>query len=166
MSSNAPSKFILDPTTDVRKINPSWKGLIDTQINSDGATRTPPQMANLATALPVVTSIEDHCLNLPGTQLAESVLLAEDVAPRDGCEDPLARIQHFFARYEVPLGLLNKLMCLSDFQVMEMIIDDSGSMSSKIESKLPDGSPMTRWQEVATVWRRCSTSCRSSHVLR
>lgn len=32
-------------------------------------------------------------------------------------------------KYEVPMGLMNKLMMLSEYQVLEFMIDDSGSMT-------------------------------------
>ena len=31
-------------------------------------------------------------------------------------------------KYEVPMGLMNKLMMLSEFEYLEFMIDDSGSM--------------------------------------
>eukprot|EP00957_Ditylum_brightwellii_P046698 3543846-Ditylum_brightwellii.AAC.1 len=42
-------------------------------------------------------------------------------------------------KYEVPIGLMNKLICFSEFQVLEFLIDDSGSMNV--------GQPISRWQE-------------------
>ena len=32
------------------------------------------------------------------------------------------------AKYEVPMGLMNKLMMLSEFEYLEFMVDDSGSM--------------------------------------
>ena len=113
-----------------------------------------PEMINAATALPVVTSVSEQQVHLPGSKCAESVAASaeifadEEVAYQVGCSNPLQRLQALFARYEVPVGLLNKLMGLSDYQIMEMIVDDSGSMNSETDSYLPNGRPMTRWQEV------------------
>eukprot|EP00957_Ditylum_brightwellii_P034001 2575375-Ditylum_brightwellii.AAC.1 len=42
-------------------------------------------------------------------------------------------------KYEVPIGLMNKLMGLNEFHVLEFLIDDSGSMNI--------GRPISRWQE-------------------
>ena len=51
-------------------------------------------------------------------------------------------------KYEVPMGLMNKLMMLSEFQSLEFIIDDSGSMQclSDTVDKMT-GKPNTRWSE-------------------
>jgi hypothetical protein len=35
-------------------------------------------------------------------------------------------------KYKVPMGLMNKLMMLSEFQSLEFIMDDSGSMTVNI----------------------------------
>ena len=40
--------------------------------------------------------------------------------------DQLGRI---FAKYEIPIGLMNKLMELREYDMLEFIIDDSGSMT-------------------------------------
>merc|ERR1712151_1176819 len=51
-------------------------------------------------------------------------------------------------KYEVPIGLMNKLMMLSEYQVLEFMIDDSGSMTltSDTFDKIT-GQPQTRWRE-------------------
>ena len=51
-------------------------------------------------------------------------------------------------KYEAPMGLMNKLMMLSEFQVLEFMIDDSGSMTlmSDTINKLT-GRGQTRWEE-------------------
>jgi hypothetical protein len=50
-------------------------------------------------------------------------------------------------KYEVPMGLMNKLMMLSEFQQLEFIIDDSGSMTLQSDTTGPDGKLRTRWHE-------------------
>jgi hypothetical protein len=51
-------------------------------------------------------------------------------------------------KYEVPMGLMNKLMMLSEFESLEFIIDDSGSMSLMSDTVNPStGLANTRWQE-------------------
>ena len=52
------------------------------------------------------------------------------------------------SKYEVPFGLLNKLMLLSEFQSLEFIIDDSGSMQSVSDTiDKATGKHNTRWIE-------------------
>ena len=137
------AKFIMDPATGVRKMNSVWKSLNDTQ-----------KMINAATALPVVTSIADQQHNLPGSQVSESVTAAaemlndEETAHQVGCADSMAELSAVFAKYQVPIGLVNKLMGMGDFELCEMIIDDSASMTNETDSRWPDGRPMTRWEEV------------------
>jgi hypothetical protein len=51
-------------------------------------------------------------------------------------------------KYEVPMGLMNKLMMLSEFQSLEFIIDDSGSMSLVSDTVNPiTKRSNTRWEE-------------------
>lgn len=51
-------------------------------------------------------------------------------------------------KYEAPLGLMNKLMMLSEYQVLEFMIDDSGSMTLVSDTVDPvTRRPQTRWQE-------------------
>jgi hypothetical protein len=52
------------------------------------------------------------------------------------------------SKYEVPLGLMNKLMMLSEFEILEFIIDDSGSMGLPSDMLDPrTRQAFTRWQE-------------------
>lgn len=149
----APPKFIKNEAG-VRMINPAWKAWNDAQAPAANQPPPPPQMPNQATALPVVTSVQDVAARLPGSQPAESVsasvemLQDADIAKQVGSANPMERVAQVFARYEVPIGLLNKIMGLSDFQIIEMTVDDSGSMNAATDAKLPNGQPMTRWQEV------------------
>jgi len=52
------------------------------------------------------------------------------------------------AKYEVPMGLMNKLMMLSEYASLEFIIDDSGSMQMTSDTINPiTKRANTRWQE-------------------
>ena len=112
-----------------------------------------PEMTNAATALPVVTCIADQQHHLPGAQVAESVSASAEIlndpatAQQVGCADPMAALSAAFAKYEVPMGLINKMMGMSDFALCEMIVDDSGSMASPTDCVVA-GRAMTRWEEV------------------
>jgi len=51
-------------------------------------------------------------------------------------------------KYEVPMGLMNKLLVLSEYESLEFIIDDSGSMSLDSDTINPiTKQPNTRWEE-------------------
>ena len=151
MFSTPPPKFITE--SGVRRINPAWKAW-DQQKNQQ--PKVVPQMLNVDTALPVVTSIQQHQTHLPGTGMAFSVetsvemLQDTDVAASIGRtpQNALIGMSPIFEKYQIPVGLVNKLMGVSDFQFMEWIVDDSSSMNCSTDSFLPNGQPMTRWQEV------------------
>lgn len=73
--------------------------------------------------------------------------------------DLLEGLTNYFIQFEIPVGLVNKLMALQ-FYNLNFIIDDSGSMRANTDSLMSDalpfvlrglvpapGQPMTRWQE-------------------
>lgn len=76
-------------------------------------------------------------------------------------DEILDRLAFLFAAYEVPLGLLSKLLALTDYSI-NIILDDSGSMAAETDSTVGQAGPymkatvlaglddkkkMTRWQE-------------------
>ena len=63
-------------------------------------------------------------------------------------DDMVDQLGAVLNKYEVPMGLMNKLMMLSEYDVLEFLIDDSGSMTlnSDTTDKIT-GKPQTRWQE-------------------
>src|SRR3989338_8943358 len=146
-----PAKF--ETVDGVRRISPAWKAWKAAQDagNPQGAS-TVPQMMNAATALPIVTSVADQQRYLQGAQASASVQAAhemlqdEDIAASMGAnpQNVIEQLGVVFAKYEVPMGLINKLMGVSDFQFMEFIIDDSVSCNSQTDCKFPNGQPMTR----------------------
>ena len=73
--------------------------------------------------------------------------------------DLLEGLTNYFIQFEIPVGLLNKLMALQFYNI-NFIIDDSGSMRAPTDSMLSEAlpyvlrgqqpnphQPMTRWQE-------------------
>merc|ERR1719162_420875 len=79
----------------------------------------------------------------------------------DGSEI-LEGLTEFLSKYEVPVGLINKLLALQMYH-LRFIVDDSGSMKAQTDSMLSDASdhvlrgltrsatePMNRWQEAET----------------
>jgi len=63
----------------------------------------------------------------------------------------LEQLNQVLAKYEVPFGLLSKLLRLKEFDVAEIIVDDSGSMNLPSDAKGPNGEALTRWMEAR--WR-------------
>jgi hypothetical protein len=77
----------------------------------------------------------------------------------DGCE-LLEELTDYFVQFEVPVGMINKILALKDYR-LNFIIDDSGSMRAATDVFLSEatshvlrgavstahGVKMTRWQE-------------------
>lgn len=151
-----PKKYV--KINGVMKLNPEYKKWKESQ--GQPATTVP----NAAQALPVVTNMEDHeKLNEASTAaggaeipLAESTnatiemmqepeISVEAGMTPDTMVDELGAILN---KYEVPMGLMNKLMMLSEYEALEFMIDDSGSMTLASDTVDPaTGRPQTRWQE-------------------
>ncbi|KAL7528470.1 hypothetical protein ACHAXR_002460 [Thalassiosira sp. AJA248-18] len=66
----------------------------------------------------------------------------------DGGGDSLDELNSILAKYEVPAGMLSKLLEVKKFDLAEIIVDDSGSMNAPTDAKDPtSGKPMNRWWE-------------------
>lgn len=160
-----PQKFIQDHNG-VRKLNPAYKQFMDAQNRAQQASgQAPatnfviPQMTNAIQALPVVATKEEVAKHLgPNTKIAETVNATEemltdpDIAKEVGLppDETMANLNKLFAKYEIPLGLSNKLFALSEYSIALLLIDDSGSMNMSGSLRFPNGALMTRWQEVYT----------------
>ena len=111
-------------------------------------------------ALPIVSNMEDHFqLN---ADLNETVPLAASTdATIEMIQEPEISLQAgmqpdemvdalgaILAKYEVPMGLMNKLLMLRDYQSLEFIVDDSGSMQMTSDTVHPITRQWnTRWEE-------------------
>lgn len=138
--SSEPKKFV--KINGIMKLNPEYK----TWKESKGQIAS--TVPNAANALPVVTTMADY------EALNQAVVIAGDAVPVTWAESTnatmeilrepeicvaagmtpdtmLNRLQVIFDKYEVPIGLINKLLILSEFDILEFLIDDSGSMVSK-----------------------------------
>ena len=61
------------------------------------------------------------------------------------------QLEELFTKYQAPLGLMNKLFGLQDFDVLEFIIDDSDSMHCSYGTHDPPSrEEITRWTEAKT----------------
>jgi hypothetical protein len=103
-------------------------------------------------------------------QLAQSTVASLDIIQDDDygnqfqgggdSADLLEGLTNYFVQYEIPVGMLNKLLALQ-FYNLYFIIDDSGSMRAPTDSMMNEATtyilrngqtanpqqPMTRWQE-------------------
>ena len=147
-----PKKYV--KVNGVMKLNPDYKRWKDAQSN------TLPTSPPMAQALPIVSSMEDHAkLN---EDLAEAIPLAEStnatieilqepeicVAAGMASDDMVDQLGRLLAKHECPVGLLNKLLLLSEFEVLDFIVDDSGSMQMVSDTVDPvTKRPQTRWRE-------------------
>jgi hypothetical protein len=156
----APKKYA--KVNGVMKLNPEYKKWKEAQGGGAPATT----VADPSKALPIVSSMEDHEMisDASAANGGKEILLSESTNSTiemmqepeicveagmtpDTMVDELGAILN---KYEVPMGLMNKLMMLSEFQSLEFIIDDSGSMTLLTDSNGLDGRPQTRWQEAQT----------------
>ena len=123
---------------------------------SPSAPVAPIPCQNQATALPVISHanhpdfFDDEIVVAPSYQLAveqyNEIFVEAEVFPEQS-GSPIDQLSAVLARYEVPAGMLSKLLMLSEFDIAEFIVDDSGSMNAKTDAKDPQGQSMTRWQE-------------------
>ncbi|CAJ1964369.1 unnamed protein product [Cylindrotheca closterium] len=152
-----PKKYV--KVNGIMKLNPEWKKWKEQQ--GDGGPATTVQRPSVA--LPIVSSMEDHeklneaSLASGGQEIpfSESTsatieMMQEPEICVDAGMDPDTVVDELGAllnKYEVPIGLMNKLMMLSEFEVLEFMIDDSGSMTLNTDSVDRQGRPQTRWTE-------------------
>ncbi|KAL3942703.1 MAG: hypothetical protein SGBAC_003148 [Bacillariaceae sp.] len=155
----APKKYI--KINGVMKMNPEFKRWKESQNGGRPATTVASSQA-----LPIVTNMEDHMqLNDDITSaggkeipLAESTnatieMMQEPEISMGAGMSPETMVDELGAilnKYEVPFGLMNKLMMLSEYQVLEFMIDDSGSMTLTSDTLDKFGRPNTRWGEAHT----------------
>jgi hypothetical protein len=152
--STPPPKYVV--IDGVRQYNPDYKTYQERQ-GQPVTTALHPEKA-----LPIVSNMDQH-EELRQASLAAhqgDVPLAKSTdATIDMMQDPdicrkvglapdaaVDALGAFFAKHEVPMGLMNKLMGLTEYHRLEFIIDDSGSMNSS-SGKNSSGYSQTRWEE-------------------
>jgi hypothetical protein len=107
-------------------------------------------------ALPVYTSkqeYENH-MNYFGqpaklsasAEATEMMCQDEDVQKIVGTSNLTQDISQVLAKYEIPFGLVNKLMEFQTYSYLFFMIDDSGSMNAGTDSQ-NHGRQVTRWEE-------------------
>uniref|UniRef100_A0A7S1UXM7 VWFA domain-containing protein n=1 Tax=Grammatophora oceanica TaxID=210454 RepID=A0A7S1UXM7_9STRA len=151
----APKKYV--KVNGVMKLNPEYKRWKEAQ---SGGTVPATTVARPDQALPVVSSMEDHEKLNEGVgqdvPLAEStnatieMMQEPEISLEAGMQpdEMVDKLGAILNKYEVPMGLMNKLMMLSEYQSLEFIIDDSGSMVCQSDTINPTTKKMnTRWEE-------------------
>jgi len=171
-----PKKYTFE--NGVMKLNPEYSAWRAAQSGETAPSKVP---AN-ATPLAIVSSLEDVAdataqqknggvdMQIAATTVtALEVIQDDEYAKKLGQPDTLVDgsrilegLTDFFVKFEVPVGMVNKLMALQLYH-LKFIIDDSGSMNAKTDSMLNEASvhvlrgttpdkrvPMTRWQEAET----------------
>merc|ERR1711935_945796 len=84
------------------------------------------------------------------TEATIELMQGEEIAMAVGMQpyELVDELGEIFNKYEVPMGLTNKLLVLSEYASLEFIIDDSGSM--RLDTEIVDkmtGKPLSRWKE-------------------
>jgi len=141
----------------VMKMNPAYKRWKDAE---SGAMPVANAVAANPNALAVVSNMEDHMklnedlgTNVPlaeSTDATIEMMQEPEISMEAGMnpDEMVDQLGAILGKYEVPMGLMNKLMMLSEYASLEFIIDDSGSMQMNSDTVNPVTRKLnTRWQE-------------------
>jgi len=142
------------------RMNPAykeWKNKL-----TDGGDKTAVANAGFANpnALPVVSNMNDHMkmnedlgVDVPlaeSTDATIEMMQEPEISLEAGMQpdEMVDALGAILGKYEVPMGLMNKLIMLSEFDSLEFIVDDSGSMQMTSDTINPvTKKHNTRWQE-------------------
>lgn len=141
----------------VMKMNPAYKRWKDAESGAVPVASAVPFNPN---ALAVVSNMDDHMklnedlgMNVPlaeSTDATIEMMQEPEISMEAGMQpdEMVDQLGAVLGKYEVPMGLMNKLMMLSEYASLEFIIDDSGSMQMNSDTINPvTRRPNTRWQE-------------------
>jgi len=158
-----PKKYV--KINGIMKMNPEYKTWKNQQNKAEAAgtseaAKPATTVLNSSNALPVVSSMEDYeklnedlNADIPlseSTSATIEMLQEPEIAAASGLQpdDMIDELGKMLAKYEIPIGLTNKLLVLSEFQSLEFIIDDSGSMTLQTDTVDPTTKRnITRWEE-------------------
>jgi len=148
-----PKKYV--KINGIMKLNPEYKKWKEAQSSKPATT-----VLSSSQALPIVSSMDDYeKLNddlggaIPmsaSTSTTIEMIQEPEIALESGLapDDMVDALGKMLAKYEIPIGLTNKLMALSEFDSLEFIMDDSGSMTLQTDSIDPrTRRPISRWAE-------------------
>ncbi|KAG7370289.1 hypothetical protein IV203_028035 [Nitzschia inconspicua] len=157
-STGMPKKYV--KINGIMKLNPEYKRWKEAQNASSGIAAPATTVINSDQALPVVSSMEDHMqmnedlgAEIPlaeSTNATIEMLQEPEISLEAGLQpdEMIDQLGALLSKYEVPIGLTNKLMMLSEFASLEFIIDDSGSMMCQSDTIDPvTKRANTRWGE-------------------
>lgn len=154
----------------VMKINPAYKAEQANQGKPSTVDSSAIAIVSSTNDIAEATQTQEQATGEP-MRLSESTTSSMEImqdqefldkfeapAPIDGGE-LLDKLCNVFAKYEVPVGLINKLLALEQYH-LNFIIDDSGSMAQSTDSPLSQATKyilerrrgntsgqMTRWEE-------------------
>jgi len=155
-----PKKYV--KVNGIMKLNPEYKKWKDKQNKKEDGPAAKPATTVMSSsnALPIVSSMDDYekindDLNTEvpmseSTSATIEMIQEPEISLESGLQpdDMVDELGKMLAKYEIPIGLTNKLMCLTEFESLEFIIDDSGSMTLQTDSVDPvTKRPLTRWAE-------------------
>lgn len=142
------------------KMNPDYKAWKSSQPGVAGSAPVAVSKPSNPNQLAVVSSMEDHMLmnenlgtNIPlaeSTDATIEMVQEPEISMEAGMQpdEMVDQLGTVLSKYEVPFGLMNKLMMLSEYASLEFIIDDSGSMQMNSDTINPvTGKGNTRWEE-------------------
>lgn len=144
----------------VMRLNPAYKKYREAQGQATTTALNPEK------SLPVVSNTEQYaewCAASNAAGCAEVQLSESTKTTMQKFHEPkvyqkvglnpdaiLADLGKIFAKHEAPIGLLNKLLVLTEYDELEFIIDDSGSMGRESDTRDAVGRIQTRWEEAHT----------------
>jgi len=142
------------------KMNPAYKTWKNNQAGGSGVVPMAAAVPTNPNALPVVSSMEDHMqmnqelgIDVPladSTDATIEMMQEPEISLEAGMQpdEMVDQLGAVLGKYEVPMGLMNKLMMLTEYASLEFIIDDSGSMQMQSDTMDPSTGRMnTRWEE-------------------
>lgn len=151
-----PKKYI--KINGVMQMNPAYKAWKNAQ--SGGSVPVANAVPSNPNALPVVSNMDDHMklnedlgTNIPlaeSTDATIEMMQEPEISFEAGMQpdEMVDQLGSVLGKYEVPMGLMNKLMMLSEYASLEFIIDDSGSMQMNSDTINPTTRRAnTRWEE-------------------
>jgi hypothetical protein len=152
ISQEQPKKYC--KVNGIAKLNPAYTAWQRQQTQQQhGQTAT--SLKNPNAALPVISNMDDYLkyneANVASGSAQRPLASLTDHA-LEKMQDPafskqvglnsdqmVDGLQAILSKYEVPIGLTSKLLDLQQFDVLEFIIDDSGSMNNITDSFYPNG---------------------------
>ena len=132
-------------------MNPAYK---EFQARKAGTAQpSAPPLPNAQQALPIVSNMGDHdafnaanvAAGMPPADVAESTSAMIELAQESDLVEAVGvdpnewvdELGAVFAKLEIPIGLMNKLLDFKDFKLLNFVIDDSGSMTSLTKANIP-----------------------------